>query len=168
MAVRIFRADHGYDPAELMHFARDHFNSAVVLRERSFECYDSAGFLFHLAFELVFKAAALEESGSFEGRHDLPELLDLSFLELSAPERDVVNTLSPFGDLRYPDPAGSPAIGTDDLEAAERVLIDVVRRLPEPLRRAFFERRAAEDGSIQKGGRTLMKRPRNWKPEPES
>ena len=51
-----FTAADGYTTRDLVTYARDHMASARVLFQKSFHCYDSAGYLSHLGIELPLKA----------------------------------------------------------------------------------------------------------------
>lgn len=104
---RIFTTDDGYSPADLLHFGRDHFASAKILWERSFECYDSAAHLSHLGVELLLKALLLHRQGSFPATHDLNLLLRLASrayrdLSLSQQHSQLIKRLNRFASLRYP------------------------------------------------------------------
>ena len=72
-----FTAADGYTTRDLVTYTRDHMASARVLFQKSFDCYDSAGYLSHLGIELPLKAFLLHHTGRFPGEHDLGCLLRL-------------------------------------------------------------------------------------------
>lgn len=63
-----FTAADGYTTRDLVTYARDHMASARVLFQKSFHCYDSAGYLSHLGIELPLKAFLLPPHGSLSWR----------------------------------------------------------------------------------------------------
>jgi hypothetical protein len=81
-APQVFTAADGFEPEDLLQFARGHAASANRLRAH-FEFYDSAGYLLHLAFELMFKAITLKDSGRLEAEHDLRRLIRKAKLKLT-------------------------------------------------------------------------------------
>ena len=54
-----FTAADGCTTRDLVTYPRDHMASARVLFQKSFDCYDSAGYLSHLGIELLLKAFLL-------------------------------------------------------------------------------------------------------------
>ncbi|HUY27014.1 MAG TPA: HEPN domain-containing protein [Candidatus Binataceae bacterium] len=135
---RTFTKDN-YCAADLLHAAIDHLGSSRVLFERHPRCFDSAGYLAHLGFELIFKAVLLHTTGQFPGEHSFPKLLSvIKSAGVDFPFDDsqhhLLDKLEEFKDLRYPIPSGSPSIGDQDWEQAEALFRWIVARIPTELR----------------------------------
>ena len=157
---RVFTAADGYTTAGLLRFARDHLASARVLRERSFDCFESAGVLCHFGLELLFKALLLHSNAEFPATHDLTYLLGLvakspQALSLTQEQNALLAKIDSFFSLRYPEPDGSAEIGDEELVRIEELAQDLVRQLPVELRQQLTNRRPYE-----KGGRILMRKPK--------
>jgi len=63
-----------YQVVDLLQAAIDHLASAKALFERGPRCYDSAGYLAHLGFELIFKAVLLQTACRFPDTHSFSTL----------------------------------------------------------------------------------------------
>ena len=158
MGTRVFRAEEGFEPVDLLKYARGHLYSAEVLFGTAFQSFDSAGHLAHLAIELLLKAAILHASGSFPGEHDLGRLLKtaanagLSFQQTGDLE-GVLFLLDGFKESRYPNPLAPVQIGNADLPGIQKLWNALLAQLPSDLRDAW-----EQADHITKGGRVLMVR----------
>lgn len=148
-----------YRAVDLLHAAIDHLVSAKVLFERHPRCYDSAGYLAHLGFELTFKAVLLQHAGCFPKDHSFPTLFSQMkaagvVFPFDASQRSLLAKFEQFKELRYPIPNGLPSTGNRDWEQAETLFRWIVDRRPEltPLLRAIDH--------TDKFGRLLMKKPK--------
>ena len=63
---RYFTSKDGYNTVDLLHFGINHIVSSGVLFDRGHRCYDSAEYLAHIGFEILFKALALYSKGQFK------------------------------------------------------------------------------------------------------
>ena len=116
---RYFTSKDGYNTLDLLHFGIDHIASSGVLFGRGPRCYDSAGYLAHIGFELLFKALALYSQGQFLKSHNFKALLSRKHLgkcHLTVPEShaDIIRKLNKFADLRYPQSRDPISIGEED------------------------------------------------------
>jgi len=107
----------GYNYIDLFHFGNDHLKAADYLFKYSPVYYDSAGYLYHLGFELILKSICLFKNGYFENVHDLKSILKLvetlkSNKKYNRKALDIINT---YNDLRYPKIISPIEIGLDDL-----------------------------------------------------
>jgi HEPN domain-containing protein len=146
--------EEGFTTRDLLEFARGHAASARVLRERSFECYDSAAALAHLAIEQILKAIILRNVGRFPATHDLPRLLKHSGIALAEAEKAILSNADRLERIRYPKPGGSESIGTVDLEEIEKLFIRLIDFLPPDLQQELASR-----DFTTKGGRVLLRMP---------
>src|SRR5438445_6467993 len=134
-----FTAADGYTTRDLVTYARDHMASARVLFQKSFHCYDSAGYLSHLGIELLLKAFLLHHTGRFPGEHDLGCLLRLvqehdPTITLSDAEQGLLSQEDPFNFRRYPVPTNPVPIGDEDWDGIEQLWHALTRRLPPVLK----------------------------------
>jgi HEPN domain-containing protein len=153
----VFRRSDGYSEMELLRFAHDHLGSAEILFKRSPSCYDSAGFLCHLAIELILKAHLLFHQDWFPNSHDLDNLLQLlenavPGLEVHEDGRRILGRLDSLFTLRYPNPKGSPTIGPKEFTPTLALAWSFVSIFPSNIQSGF-------DRSLQKGGRVLVRYP---------
>jgi len=91
--------------------------SSLVLFDASPYCYDSAGYLAHLAVELLMKALLLELTGSFPREHSVRRLgkrLETLGATFHPNAGRILELLDEFNELRYPRPAPEVEIGDDD------------------------------------------------------
>lgn len=149
-----------YRPYDFLCAAFDHLASANILFADNPQCYDSAGYLAHLGFELLFKALLLNKLGSFHDGHSLKAIrqtmksagIDLSF---TAAHERVLDRLDRWKELRYPakKPDGSPSIGNRDWDQVEALYGWIDDRIPPELRRQMQSR-----DPRSKSGRVLMRR----------
>ena len=156
--MQTFSSTDGFKPADLAQSARDHFNAVMILFEkRDAFVFDSAGYLAHIAIELVLKALLLDLRGSFPAEHDLAKLTRLVAQDLPGfgftPEGErILASANAFGELRYPSPARRVEIGTEDLEE----IIHLFQRLWDGLPESLYPTRDSND--VRKGGRVLMRK----------
>jgi len=116
MRPKYFHRSQGYEPIELLRYAVDHKNAALLLFEESFDYHDSAAYLAHLSVELCLKALLLERTDRFPESHNLAVLSDdlrsvgLD-LQWKAPEQQALHLLGADWDVRYPHPTHqSPSV----------------------------------------------------------
>ena len=107
----------GYHCTDLFHFGNDHLKAADYLFKYGPVFYDSAGYLYHLGFELILKSICLYKNGYFENVHDLKKIIKLvnnqnSNNKYNKKTLDMINT---YNDLRYPKIRSPIEIGLDDL-----------------------------------------------------
>lgn len=156
MGLRQFRRKDGYEPVDLLNYAHGHFVSAEVLFSTSAFCFDSGGYIAHVAVELLFEAVLLHLTGAFPGDHGLGTLL--ASLERAGHQFMLQNelqgglyVLERFEHCRYPKPDAPVQIGHSDLAEIRQLWDALVGQLPAPLHDAWH----ASDRS-SKGGRVLM------------
>ena len=157
---RVFRRSDGYTEASLAEAARDHMQASLILFEKGPFYYDAAGYLAHLAIELLFKVMLPLERDEFPGEHDLQVLLGL--LRQEIPELEVteageraVSLVNRFKELRYPKPEDPVEIGSDDVDLFSRLYSTFWDFIPDELRPTVDT-----NGWVTKGGRVLMRRPK--------
>ena len=125
-------------------------------------CYDSAGYLLQLGFELVFKAWHLHEFGFFKNTHDLVKLIEelksnKCSIEFDSNETETIKTVNCFYSLRYPRRAENVIeIGSDQVERFEVLLQSLWCMLPSELIDTY-----GEINRTGKDGRILMKKTLN-------
>ncbi len=149
-----------YRPYDFLCAAFDHLASANILFAHNPQCCDSAGYLAHLGFELLFKALLLNKLGSFHDGHSLKAIrqtmksagIDLSF---TAAHERVLNELDNWKELRYPQSNGSPSIGNADWDQVEALYGWIYGRIPVELRHQMQSR-----DPTSKFGRVLMRKPK--------
>lgn len=152
--MRIFTRADGYTERDLLHFAFDHLISAKLLFDRSPTCYDSAAALSHLSIELLLKALLLLHQDRFPATHDLQMLFKILVqavpeIKITQEERSVLSQINAFALLRYPDPNGSPEVGSEDLKPILQLATTLVKGFPYELRQKFRTK-------LEKGNRILM------------
>jgi len=117
----VFTSDE-YRVVDLLHAAIDHLGSAKVLFERDPRCYDSAGYLAHLGFELIFKAMLLETACRFPATHSFSTLFSEMKsagvgLAFDASQQSLLDKFEEFKELRYPILKGLPSIRSASIGA---------------------------------------------------
>jgi len=157
--LRVFRRSDGYTETALAEAARDHMSAALTLFEKSPFYYDSAGYLAHLAVELLLKAMLLLVSDEFPGEHDLQRLVEMwrrkvPELEVTDAGEQTLSLVNRFKELRYPKPQDAIEIGSDDVDSIGSLYITLWEFLPDHVRPTIDAK-----GCITKGGRVLMRRP---------
>lgn len=155
--MRNFTRADGYAERDLLHFAFGHLASAKLLFDHSPTCYDSAAALSHLAIELLLKALLLLHNDQFPRTHDLPRLFGklvkaVPEIEITQEEKSVLSQINNFAFLRYPDPSGSPDIGSEDLQPILNLAASLRKALPSELQQEFHTK-------LEKGNRILMRKP---------
>lgn len=159
-AKRSFRKADGFDPVDLLKFARGHLSSAEILFGTNYHCFDSAAYLAHVAVELLLKAALLHETKSFPAEHRLPQLrlalkrLGIRFT-LSRSAQKGFSLLNSYQDARYPDPRAPVEVGDEDLPHIQRLWNEMLAQIQATLRDAF-----ATSDQLSKGSRVLMYKPK--------
>ncbi len=157
---RNYSAADGHTVRDLLHYGLDHLSAARHLLNSSASWFDSAGYLAHIAVELLLKAWHLEVFGSFPAVHSLLQL----WTELS--EQPDVRPLAPgtvrtlalldqYEKLRYPNLLNQIEIGSEHIVRIDALIKALHMRMPLGL----SEAREKID-VLQKGGRLLMKRPK--------
>jgi HEPN domain-containing protein len=121
--------------------------------------YDSAGYLAHLAIELLLKVMLLLVCDEFPSEHDHQTLLkllrrELPDLEITEAGERAITLVNRFKDLRYPRPEDPIEIGSDDADLIVSLYNTIWEFIPEGARSTADER-----GWVTKGGRVLMRRP---------
>jgi HEPN domain-containing protein len=148
-----------YNSEDLLQSGLDHLSSAALLLKSHPFLYDSAGYLAHMAIELMLKSWLLHQTSEFEAIHPLPKLIeqvkeiDPEF-SLSDREQQTLEYLSNFVELRYPCKNKPIEIGAEDIEQIYELADSVWQQLPESLVQAYND---IPDG--KKGNRVLIKRP---------
>jgi len=165
---RVFCRNEGYTEAELAEAARDHMGAARILFDKGPFYYDSAGYLAHLAIELLLKLMLLRVRDEFPSEHDLQTLLkllrqEIPDLEVTKAGERAVALVDRFKDLRYPRPDDPIEIGSDDVNVFVSLYSTIWEFIPENARPTSDSR-----GWITKGGRVLMRRPKDADTLPNS
>lgn len=158
---RVFTRSEGYTEAALAEAARDHMRAALILFEKGPFYYDSAGYLAHLAIELLFKVMLLLARDEFPGEHDLQLLLErvrqeIPELEVTEAGERAVSLVNRFKELRYPKPEDPVEIGSEDVELFSSLYGTFWEFIPDELRPSVDP-----NGPVMKGGRVLMRRPKH-------
>lgn len=148
----------GLVACDFLHGGLDHMTAAKQLFESDPSHFDSAGYLAHMAVELIVKAWLLETAGEFEGVHDLRALYGVLETKHGAPalsdeHLQVLNMLDQFEQLRYPNPKQPTEIGDRDLPNIEALVGHLCRTMPQSVSEALAR---IEPG--RKGGRRLMRK----------
>ena len=157
MPRKYYKAD--YNPEDLLQSGLDHLSSSEVLLKSHPNNYDSAGYLAHMAFELMLKSWILFINSEFEAIHSLPKLieevkkLDPDF-SLNEREQQTLTYLSNFVELRYPSANNPIEIGGDDIEQLNDLAEKIWQGMPEALVQNYQNIPAGK-----KGNRTLISRP---------
>ena len=156
--TRTYTTDDGMFPEDFVRSGLDHFNAAAVLFGTGPAGLDSAGYLLHMAAELLVKAWLLQVSGKIKAIHCINDLFaDLVTIhgEIPMPDEhlEALKIVDKYAQLRYPNRENPTEIGQDDFPMLEKLIGYLVSNLPEPLRLA-----AAKVNRLQKGGRVLMKK----------
>jgi len=153
-----FRRTDGYEPGAFLEAARDHMRSSLVLFDASPYCYDSAGYLAHLAVELLMKALLLELTGSFPREHSVRRLgkrLETLGATFHPNAGRIPELLDEFNELRYPRPAPEVEIGDDDRDPIVQMYNSLWAAVPVDIRPTTPTSRF-----VTKGTRVLMRRPK--------
>ena len=155
---RTFTVDDGFSPSDLLRYARDHMGAARELWRTSPLYFDSAGYLSHLAIELLFKALLLHDTRSFPATHDLRTLYRQatragSGISLNKDQERTLSNFKGFEALRYPNPQQPIEVGSSDWREISALFDALLSYLPHELRRPLDD-----DEPIEKGGRVLMVR----------
>jgi HEPN domain-containing protein len=108
--MKIFTRQDGFTELNLLQAASDHLESAKMLFDRHFRCFDSAGYLCHLGIELVLKAILLNICNEFPNEHYLSKLSGLNAkqcvkVNYERKHSDTIKMLDNFNELRYPNPS---------------------------------------------------------------
>ena len=157
MAKKFYATD--YNPEDLLQSGLDHLSSASILLKSHPSHFDSAGYLSHMALELMIKSWLLYQNSEFEGIHPLPELIeqikivDTEF-SLNDREQQTLEYLSKFVELRYPCKNNPTEIGSEDIDLIYELADKIWQDLPESLVQAYEN---IPQG--RKGNRVIMKRP---------
>jgi HEPN domain-containing protein len=156
--LRKFTKRDGYTEKDLLHYAVDHLKSAKILFEKSYELYDSAGYLSHLSIEMILKSMLLHCKGEFPGIHKLDFLLRIlkKHISLTRDQKKLIKKLDKFEGLRYPNPKKSIEIGDEDWNEINSFVLFLFDRLPKELQDEF-----KRIDPTKKGGRILMSKPRS-------
>ncbi|MES2687145.1 MAG: HEPN domain-containing protein [Pseudomonadota bacterium] len=149
----------GLVAADFLHGGLDHMTAAKLLfKSDDPSHFDSAGYLAHMAVELLVKSWLLEVAGEFEGIHNLQSLYDVlqkkyGVVPLDDEQQQVLKMLDQFEQLRYPNPKQPTEIGDEDLPRIEALVGHLCRSMPKTIPEALEK---IEPG--RKGGRVLMRK----------
>ncbi len=159
--AKYFKKSEGYNPKELIQYGLDHLNAGQILFVASPSYFDSAGYLVHIGFELVLKAWHLETFDQFPDTHSLKNLIkELNesgqAVNLSDQEKQALEMIDEYSQLRYPLPASGIEVGDDDILAIDKLFKSIWQQTP-PQLRGYFKL----IDSLKKGNRILMKKPIN-------
>lgn len=155
-----FTKEAGFTIEDMLHFGFDHVDTGLaLLRSENPSCYDSAGYVINLGFELILKAWHLYEFGFFKDTHPLNNLTDKlkshkCGFKLSRGEEETLKMVDSFYQLRYPRREDGPIeIGSDEVESIELLLDAIWQQFPDSLEAAYKSLTPTS-----KGGRVLMKK----------
>ncbi len=156
MSQKYFLRSQDYEPVELLRYAVDHKNAAMLLFAKSFDYHDSAAYLAHLSVELCLKALLLECTDRFPDSHNLALLsADLRTagvdLQWSASEQRALHLIGDDWDVRYPHPSSPKPVGHSHRDALALLWARLSDKIPTGLRE-LLEAMPRN----QKGGRILM------------
>ena len=166
MAQRRFTAKDGFRVEDLLVAARDHLlASRCLLRDCVPFGLDSAGYLSHLAAELILKAWLLHCEGEFSDRHVLVKLagqLRTKSAVFDDPKTwQQLEELDNLNELRYPMPSKGVGISEPDLQELLRFIDEVLfDALPPDLQNLPYPYRVDDEGRYMKDNRYFMIRPR--------
>lgn len=160
--MTMYKAADGYIPHDLYVFGVGQYAAAMYLfhaPDRQGHYLDSAGYLGHMALELLLKAWHLSVAREFPQTHSLRSLW--AKLEewgkapaLTNDQRAVLRVFDEFEELRYPSPERMPEIGTDHGAALDEFVGLLNKSLPSDV----TSDPSPDSGHFIKGGRVLMKR----------
>ena len=157
--AKIF-TDKDFNSEDLLESGLDHLTSAeYLLGSKDPRMFDSAGYLAHVGIELMIKSWLLHENKKFEGIHPLEDLLNqlkasvLSF-HFTETEKQTIDYLSNFVELRYPNKNKPIEIGEEDIDQIYDLANSIWLQMPDDLIVKFEAL-----PSTKKGGRVLMQRP---------
>jgi HEPN domain-containing protein len=156
--AKTFTLNDGLVPVELLRYAIDHMGAAERLFESSPSHFDSAGYLAHLAVELMLKSWLLQVAGRFSAVHDLSELYDELIEKHGAPalsgqQMGVLALLDRYGELRYPNRNDPVEVGSEHLSEITELMQKFSENLPDELLLAL-----SKVDVVRKGNRVLMKK----------
>ena len=151
-----FRREDGFSELALFQSASDHLASASALFELGPRYYDSAGYLSHLAIELLIKALLLNKCNEFTDEHSLINLKNKfennhGSLIFCGDHENTIKFLEGFKHLRYPKIVAPIEIGSDDWEKIEKLARFIFFLFPDSLQKQFINLDYTE-----KGNRKLM------------
>ncbi len=164
MARRFTHTD-GIRPTDLLHCGLDHLGAAQTLFDTGPHFYDSAGYLAHLGIEMLIKGWTLEVCGSFLGVHDLEDLYaELERQGQAAPLdanlAPILEKLSGYEELRYPNLLAPTEVGSNDWPDVARLAGHICQSMPKALEKQLAKINSGDSGTpITKAGRMLMKKP---------
>jgi HEPN domain-containing protein len=123
------------------------------------QLFDSAGYLAHMAIELMLKSWILLEDSDFPFIHPLPALVQrlkglVPSLAFTTKEEQTIAYLSKFVQLRYPDRSCPVEIGEEDIEQIYCVADALWQQLPDELVNAYQRL-----PTHKKAGRVILRRP---------
>ena len=155
---RTFTPADGLAPVDLVHCGLDHLTAAQELFDSNPSHYDSAGYLAHMAIELLLKGWLLETAGRFQGIHNLDQLYQELVASHGAPKLSsssaaTLGMLDSYGELRYPNLANPIEVGNADQAGIEALAGEICRSMPRSLEEAL-----ARVVSGTKAGRILMRK----------
>ena len=161
MRRNFFCKKDGYTEKDLLHFGYDHIDTGLALLKNAHHaCYDSAGYLIQLGFEIILKAWHLHEFECFEDTHDLNYLVNKlrdngCEITLDTKETKTLTTIDSLYKLRYPRRVAGPVgIGSELADDFELLLNSIWETLPKELIDAY-----GEIDRTKKSGRVLMRKP---------
>jgi len=154
--MKKFRRENGFSELSLFQSASDHLASASVLFELGPRYYDSAGYLSHLAIELLIKALLLNKCNEFTDEHSLMKLKEKfesyhGSLSFYGDYENTIKLLEGLYELRYPKISVPIEIGSDDWGKIEKLARFIFFLFPDSLQKQFINLDYTE-----KGNRKLM------------
>ncbi len=161
---RTYSATDGVTVADLLHFGLDHLSAAELLLKGNARHFDSAVYIAHLGFELLFKAWHLQQFDSFPGVHDIESLWDnlrkaSTIRQLSRRDRQTLALLNGYAELRYPNLNMPIEIGSDESPRIGALCKSLFKRMPRSLHQVIEGLHWS-----RKGGRVLMEKPITKRP----
>jgi len=151
--MKKFTRTDGYIEKDLIQFGVDHIFSAELLFKENPRTFDSAGYLCHLGFELIFKAIILMQNEYFEDIHALKCMLPTvkNYISFSKKQEEIIDCIDTYSELRYPNTMNPYEVGDDDWERIIALFSYIIDALPMKLKEDI-----KSIDFTKKGGRILM------------
>lgn len=160
---RTYTRENGYKEEDLLRYAADHLTAAEILFDRGPSLFDSAGYLGHVAIELLLKAWHLHAFDKFTATHSLKKLykgLKRVGLSLDVEALRTLKLIDMYAQLRYPRGDRTSGMRDDDREIGNEDW-QKIRDLSETIWEQMPSKLAEELETSQpnkKGGRILMRK----------
>ena len=162
--VRTYTKNDGLIPADLVHCGLDHLTASKLLFGTGPHLFDSAGYLAHLAIEMLLKGWLLEVNGAYEGTHSLKRLHSELVGSSTATPLDsdlemMLRKLDGYEQLRYPNLVSPTEVGDDDWFQINQLAGEICRSMPESIVEELEKINAGDSHMpVTKAGRVLMKK----------